>query len=298
MKKRVLLFSLAAAMGAIGFSSYQTGPAQNGYDCTGAETGLGNPTGCGGGGCHSTGATANIGVVIKVDSANNTAVTKYVGGMTYTVTITGTNNGSTTLSKFGFQTAAITGSVAVSSPTNAGTWQQTGLPTGTHYRAAQGGAYVCNIVEHSTPNSATTGAGGNGSTYVRSYTWTAPAAGTGTVSIWGALNAVNGNGNADNSDLWNTTHIVLTEEAATNAVANVTANDVKVYPNPVHGTLNIELANTNSTVNVYSLNGQLMTTQTVAAQHTSINTGNWANGMYEVEIVNGNSRHISTIVKN
>jgi hypothetical protein len=298
MNKKVLVFTLVAGLGYLGFSSYTSGPAQNGYDCTGAETGLGNPTGCGGGGCHSNSATANIGVTITVDSANSTPVTKYVGGMTYTVTISGINNGSTSLPKFGFQTAAITGSVAVSSPTNAGTWQQTGLPTGTHYRAAAAGNYVCNIVEHSTPNSATTGTGGTGTTYVKSYTWTAPAAGTGTVSIWGALNAVNGNNNNDANDLWNTNHVVLTEETATNAVANVTANDVKVYPNPVHGTLNIELANTNSTVNVYSLNGQLMTTQIATAQHTSINTGNWANGMYEVEIVNGNSRHISTIVKN
>ncbi|MBS1586169.1 MAG: T9SS type A sorting domain-containing protein [Bacteroidetes bacterium] len=214
MKKRNVTFFLALGISYLAFVSYKTGPANNGYDCTGAETGLGNPTGCAGAGCHGNTATTGITLAVEVDTVGGTPVTQYKPGVTYTIKISGTNTTANILPKYGFQAAVIKGSAAVQTPVNAGTLQQAGLPAGVAYRSASPGNYVCNIVEHSSPLNPTTGTGGNGTTYVQSFTWTAPAAGTGTVSVWAVLNAVNNDLTNSSADKWNTNHISLTEMVA------------------------------------------------------------------------------------
>lgn len=211
MKKRNVTFFLALGISYLAFVSYKTGPANNGYDCTGAETGLGNPTGCAGASCHGTTATAGITLAIEVDTVGGTPVTQYKPGITYTIKISGTNTTTNILAKYGFQTSVIKGANAAPTPVNAGTLQQAGLPAGVAYRSASPGNYVCNIIEHSTPLNPTTGTGGQGTTYVQSFSWTAPAAGTGTVSVWAALNAVNNDLTNSTADKWNTNHISLTE---------------------------------------------------------------------------------------
>jgi len=224
MKKRILLFTLIAGLGYLAFSSYSTGPGTNAYDCTGADaaTGSGNPTGCstGGGGCHSTTATAGIALTLEIDSAgvmvsSTPGTGHYTPGYTYTIKITGVNNTTSTLPKWGFQVAATKGTVAMSaaSISNAGTLQSTGLPTNVHYVAATGtpSSFYANVVEHDARLSPLTGTGGTGTVYTESFTWTAPVAGTGAVSLWGALNAVNNNGSADAGDLWNVGQLILNE---------------------------------------------------------------------------------------
>ena len=211
MKKRNVTLFLIAGISSLALMSYKTGPALNGYDCTGAETGLGNPTGCSGASCHGTSATTGIAIAIEVDSTGGVPVTQYAPGLTYTIKITGTNNTANILPKYGFQVCAIKGTVAAPTPVNAGTLQSAGLPAGVAYRPASPGNYVANIVEHSSPLNPATGTGGNGTTYVQSFTWTAPAAGTGSVSVWAVLNAVNNDNNNSNADKWNTNHVALTE---------------------------------------------------------------------------------------
>ena len=211
MKKKFLLVIFLSAIGYITLTSYHSGAAANGgFDCTGAETGLGNPTGCMGSSCHASSATSSIGVTVELDSAG-IAVTSYVPGMVYSVKISGINNGTSSLPMFGFQIGCIQGSSATAAAVNAGTWATTGLPTNTQYSAALPGSYDVNLIEQSNRISATTGTGGNGTTYVDSFSWTAPIAGTGTISFWGVLNAVNNNNTNDAGDLWNTNHVVITE---------------------------------------------------------------------------------------
>lgn len=237
MKKRNVTFFLALGISYLAFVSYKTGPANNGYDCTGAETGLGNPTGCAGASCHGTTATTGITLAVEVDTVGGTPVTQYKPGITYTIKITGTNTTANTLPKYGFQATVIKGSVAATTPVNAGTLQQTGLPAGVAYRSASPGNYVCNIVEHSSPLNPTTGTGGNGTTYVQSFTWTAPAAGTGTVSVWAVLNAVNNDLNNSTADKWNTNHTTLTEmvtpAAAPVALFSISPNDTVCAGTPL-----------------------------------------------------------------
>jgi len=262
MKRMTIVFLFIAAISSIVFSSYNAGPAlAHGWDCTGAETGLQNPTGCNfNGQCHSPTATAGIGVTIELDSAG-VATSHYTAGMSYTVKLTGVNNTNNSLPVYGFQMASIKGSSAIVTPTNAGTWK-TPYPVGTHYATPQSGNFVTGLVEQSSPQSPTSGTGGNGTIYSKTFTWTAPASGTGTVSIWAALNAVNGNTQADGGDLWNTNHIAINEwGGSSTGISSIESNlfSVNVFPNPVSSILNLSyLLNEDTRVNIslYDLEGR------------------------------------------
>jgi hypothetical protein len=131
-------------------------------------------------------------------------VTAYVGGSTYTVRVKGTQSSSSfTLPNFGFQLAAVKTSTSL----NAGTLTAI---TGTH------AAFVSTVrlIEHNASMPATTGTGGIGSTYVVDIPWSAPIAGTGSVTLFGVINAVNGNGAAESGDKWNNSSLVLPEVPA------------------------------------------------------------------------------------
>ena len=287
-----IVFLLVSA--SVIFSSYRNGAAQHGgWDCSGGESGLSNPTGCAsGGGCHASSATAGITVVLELDSAG-IPVTGYWPGQTYTVKVTGTNTTSSTLPGFGFQITATVGTTELATPTTAGTWGT--APAGAQVAAPQANNFVLSVFEQSSVRQPASGSGGTGTTYIDSITWTAPVAGTGSISLWTALNAVNNNGNADGGDLWNVAHIVITEDtiSSTNTgVINITpANGVSMYPNPVSDMLNLQWDNTqagSTTLAVYTTTGQLITTQHTEASNYSLNTAAWAPGIYLVNVHTGN----------
>ncbi|MFI5222312.1 MAG: T9SS type A sorting domain-containing protein, partial [Bacteroidia bacterium] len=250
-------YLLSATVSCLIVNSYNAGPGANGWDCTGAETGLGNPKGCTGNGCHSSSATAGINVALELDSAG-IPTSYYKGGMNYTIKITGTNTTTTSLPRFGFQIATIVGSSAQTTPVATGSWK-TPYPTGTHFAAAQPQNMAICVVEHGSALSPSTGTGGNGTTYTRTFNWAAPAAGTGVISIWGVLNAVNGNSNADAGDHWNTKNISINEWPANAGIASPVVNrfSFHVFPNPVSTLLNMEyFLNENGNVSVKLLDLQ------------------------------------------
>jgi len=203
MKKKLLLLPLAAALIYVTLCSYSTGAAATGgIDGTGATT----AAGCS---CHTHATTTTV--AIELDSAG-IPVTQYVGGGSYTIKITGTNTGTlTTLTHFGFQIAAVnlTGA-GTSAATDAGTLQSTGLPASCQFTSTATSGLPINVVEHNTQILATTGTGGPGTTYVESIGWTAPVAGTGSIKLYGAVNAVNDDG-TDVGDAWNNNNVTITE---------------------------------------------------------------------------------------
>jgi hypothetical protein len=309
MKKSNALVLAVVAVSAFFFSSYISGPARHaGYDCTGAETGNGNPTGCSTGNCHGNTATTGVVVTIELDSAGGTPVNKYKGGLTYTVKLTGTNTTGNTDADFGFQITSIKGATPQASPTNAGTWQQTNLPTGVQYSPAEVGNYTANIVEHSTALAATSGSGGTGTVYSESLTWTAPPAGTGTISFYAALNTVIGIDVASGIvDHWNTQSLVLEEDTSTGSTGISAVADnmyVNVYPNPTTDFLQVELDSYppgSYNVNAYDAEGRKMSTTVLESTGSfvkaTINTSNWTTGIYLVQLTNGSLQKVVRVVK-
>ena len=191
MKKKIILLPFIAVLAYVVLSSYSGGPGLSSYERTGAS----GTAGCGtiGSGCHSDAATSANTMTIQILNGV-TPVTTYVGGQSLTIRVTGNNGGSTTLSHFGFQLSAVLGVTT----TNAGTLSAT---TGvTHTVTAAG----INLVEHSAPIAALTAGGAPGATYVIDVPWTAPIAGSGSVSLRSVMNLVNHNSVPDVGDLWNT----------------------------------------------------------------------------------------------
>ncbi|MBI3502683.1 MAG: T9SS type A sorting domain-containing protein [Bacteroidetes bacterium] len=302
MKKISFAYFLACALSLyILLSSYSSGPGTNGFDCTGAETGLGNPSGCTT--CHGSAATSGISIAIELDSAG-VPTTHYSGGKSYTVILTGTNNTSTVLPKYGFQMGSIKGSFAVVTPTNAGTWASP-YPTLTHYAAPSPGNYVVGVVEHTASLSPTSGTGGMGTIYSQTFNWTAPASGTGTISIWAALNAVNANGLADTGDHWNKVHVIINEWSIT-GTANLAEEsaEIKAYPNPVTDVLNLQMQNLPAgmyALSVFDASGRKIFSKNVEAGGTNftetISATGWKRGMYKALIEKDNFFRQISIVK-
>ena len=168
-------------------SSYRSGAAARGYDCTGAT----GTTGCSnGGGCHNAVTTA--GTTVELDSAG-IPVTSYHPGGAYTVKISATCGTAGTLlplADFGFQLATVSstgaGSVAA---TQLGTWGS--LPANVVSTAASG-RRTFPIIEQSAAIAATSGTGAVGTIYSISIPWTAPVSGSGPVEIFGIINEVTG----------------------------------------------------------------------------------------------------------
>ncbi|MFK7949805.1 MAG: T9SS type A sorting domain-containing protein [Saprospiraceae bacterium] len=71
-----------------------------------------------------------------------------------------------------------------------------------------------------------------------------------------------------------------------------------VYPNPTKGMFNIEVEiNDNAQVNVFNNFGQLVKTVQLTNQNTNVSLDEFANGLYYLQIVNGQTIQNQTIVK-
>ncbi|MFN8308614.1 MAG: T9SS type A sorting domain-containing protein [Chitinophagales bacterium] len=210
MKNKITLALFAYCL-AFALSSYDNGYAFHGSDGTGA-------TGSSGCSCH--GSTTNLGTTVELDSAG-VPVTRYFPGMSYTVRIRATNAGTTNWPKFGFQLGAVKlAGAGGGSAAQAGTWGTT-LPTSVKNTPTSASGLPIPFIEHSFTINATTGTGGNGTTYVEVIPWTAPAAGTGSVKFYGIINACNGNGGSSGDKAQTATPITITEAAAAPLVASV-----------------------------------------------------------------------------
>lgn len=264
MKKRFLLLPLFGAFAYVTLSSDSNGPGGNKTGSHGASAGCGS--------CHGSSATAGVTLSFVLDSAG-TPVTRYKPGMTYTLKMTGTNTTSNNLPKYGTQLSMVSGSG--SSSVNAGTFS--GLPAGTATHTSSG----ITILEHTQRLSPASGTGSTGTTYEVSVSWTAPAAGTGTVTAWGVINAVNTSPSSDDAgDKWNTGSASFTELPSTTAVANVAVADVNIFPNPVADQLHIN--GYNGTYMVFDVNGKMVASGT-ATNNTVIDAANWNAGLYIVK---------------
>jgi hypothetical protein len=195
--------------------AYPNGAAYNsGIDGTGAS---------GGGGCGSCHSSATTDAAkVELDSAG-VAVTSYRPGLSYTVKISASNGSSSSLPKFGFQVAVVQSSGAGSNPVDAGTFGT--LPASVRKTTTAQSQLTETIIEQSAAITATSGGGANGSTYIESIPWTAPAAGTGSVVIYGVMNEVNGNGSESGDKYQKATAVTITEAVVVAPVASVSISE-------------------------------------------------------------------------
>jgi hypothetical protein len=296
MKIKILLFLVFAVSMSVVLSSYRNGAATRAFDGTGA-TGV---SGCtNGGGCHNA-ATA-LGTIVELDSAG-VAVTSYRPGGSYTVKISATNGTGGTYGSFGFQLAVIL--ATGTSPTATGTWG-TSLPTNVRYTAGAG--RQIGVIEQSSAITATSGSGGAGTVYSESIPWTAPIAGTGSIQIYGIINAVTGLDIAFLTNYQTATPVTITEAlpAGINELADKLSS-FNVYPTLMndHMTVAFDLKESSAvSITLISLQGQeiknLMSQETLGqgAFKRSFDVNGLTQGIYLVRLQIGNSSVVSKVVK-
>jgi ribosomal protein L23 len=232
-------------------------------------------------GCHAGTAQdgANENILTLLDGT--TAVTQYVPGQQYTVTLGMTSNPT----KKGFQATALT-----SSNVMAGTFTgQAGntLINGTTKKYAN---------HTSTSNTSTTAP-------VWTWTWTAPAAGSGNVTFYVAANKANNNGNDNGDVIYISQHVI--SEASSAGIENISFNNQVVIgvdneSNKV--TIAYELNQiAKMAINVVDLNGKSVYNKTamngqIGSNHVDISTSDFKSGVYIVNFFIDNKPFSKKIV--
>lgn len=291
MKKRFLLLPLIALGAYVTLSSNSTGYLTN---ATGSN---GGAVGCGGGGCHSSGPSSTVtSTTIIVDSAG-TPVTTYRPGVTYRVSLAAGTAATSGLTKFGFQLSSSKAASAV----QAGTWVASTVPVSS--TISNMGAF--SVVRHTAPKDDSVILAGAAFVYPVSLNWTAPAAGTGDVKFFGVINAVNGDGSAGPSDLWNSANTTITEFIDHTAVNDVTTKvAINAFPNPVTSSFTLQLSNAKAgtyNVQVLDMTGKVVVKQSLevsgSTSASTINLSTFAAGRYHVIVEKDGVRTVKAVVK-
>lgn len=286
--RRIILITLTAGLCVL-ICSNQSGPVAAG---NGNHTGSGpNPAaGCGGPTCHAPN-NANTSVsVILTDTNNTTPISSYTPGKIYKVRINGTN-ASALLPRFGFQISTVR--------TNNILGQAGSLSTGGNTDIALRTLDGLQIIEHVHPIPGV-GAGITWS-YVCSCYWTAPPAGTGQVTFFTTLNAVNANGYAS-GDQTNIATLTIDDGAA--GVKTIPDLVFAAFPNPANTTFTITGTNSNSTPFTFRCTdelGKLIKTGTMSpmsqTQTAVFDCSNWIPGRYYIQIFNADFTTTVPVVK-
>jgi hypothetical protein len=276
MKKINFLVALMIGAGSLLLlqSSSAGRAAVGGQDRTGSPIANGTCSACHSGGSFSPTSSAVI------TNASGAAVTAYIPGQTYTVTytVTGTN-----VPGYAMQASILDASFANAGDFLSATTANTQLST------ANGVEYL----EHQGVQS--TG------TFVA--TWEAPAAGTGTVTLYGAGLAVNSNGSTGGDQVTPAIEVTLTEDNSTN-VSNIQDDALtvfEVYPMPSRGNFTIKNNHqaTASMVQIVNMTGQIVAAKQVNLVQNAVQTMDFFHlvpGVYTVVLEGEQMRQTQQIV--
>ena len=271
MMKKITLLTILSVVISIGYEA-KTNFA-NSYS-SGAPAGVANdPNGttvnCTTASCHH-GETVSVltstNGTVQVLDRNNNAVTSYHPDSTYTVTV---NMTSGTGSQNGFE------SVIEDSTANGivGTYTP-----GTHAQNAGS-----NYMTHTS-----------GSYKTWSYAWTAPSAGTGTVTVFTVVMSRNV---ATRTNQFNLRESKVSHPQGIEAINEIRVN---IFPNPTTSVLNFSANNLslNSAIEIYSLDGKLMLQSSINnSQNNKLNVADLNAGIYFVKIISGEKTGIAKFVK-
>ncbi len=274
MMKKWMLFWILPVFVLI--AAYPNGPAKEGAQTTSAPL-PGGSTEYSCNNCHAQGTNYGVQAVIGLyESGTSNLVTEYTPGTAYDVKM----SASTTINPagFGFQMTAIRND-------NLESVGQFSLPmNAARIIALNNRTYV-----EQTQRLANS---------VKTYfaKWQAPQAGTGTVTFYGNVLAVNGNGGT-NGDMTAKATLMLREKSLT-STERETPRDVfslQVFPNPGAG--NVQILSARPVVlRVFDLNGR----QVFASAQTQlieINTQNWPRGYYLIRAEDNQHTTLKPFVK-
>lgn len=240
----------------------------------GAPAGVANDPSGGNATCTSCHSGTAILATTQASITSNIPAAGYTPGTQYVITATVTYAGRST---FGFE---------VSPQNSAGTKLGTiGLISSSTTKTVSSGKYI-------TQTQA--GATGTTGSHTWTFNWTAPAAGSGAVTFYGAFLAANGNGSSSGDQTYKTSYTVA--EAVASGVneleANTNALTVINLSNALHISYNAQSA-ASSNVELYNLNGTLVGSSSFDKQNAGkveLNfdlNQNLSTGIYIVKVQQG-----------
>lgn len=282
MKLRLVYTIFFALLGAVVFMGNKNGRASTppGSGNTGApgDESLPNGTPIVCNSCHTPSNPNPISsttTIAVLDSAGN-AVTQYLPGRQYTARVT-INTESGNPARWGFQMIALK---------DAGNTDLDGFSdvNPNNYKIATVNSTGRTYAEHD--NSSTSN--------VFNVRWTAPAAGTGSVTFYAAGNAVNNNG-LNTGDGPSFSNLKLTE-GSVSSTQNPDAGRIglRIWPNPITDAANLSAALPRAgdyRLAVYDLSGRMVweSNRILPAGETRLDipAANWAPGVYFIGLSGG-----------
>lgn len=225
--------------------------------------------------------TCHIGTAQNVTGIMSTNVPPagYTPGSTYIIDAVCTD---ATRSRFGFEI----------SPQNT-TGAKLGVLTitdATRTKLVGSGKYITHT------SAGTTGAG----TITWSFNWTAPPAGTGDVTFYGAFNFTNHN-NASSGDVIKLSQITIPENVTTGIDLASDAGKISVYPNPARDVVRISLPQSarEGSVQLFSLSGELISVPEISSSGdlVELNVATLSSGTYFVTFATENGNYTGKLIK-
>ena len=253
MKKIILSSITLASLLVIGLtlSSNASGPGGN---RTGSPGSSGN---CGE--CHYSGVESGTLKVGITEIGDTTFLSFYTPGKVYDMHVI---SGGTSTKK-GFQATILTSS-------NAAAGTMSAVPSGTSIDIAGGKS----IWGHTTPSS----------TGVWKSTWTAPSAGLGTVTIYGAAVVSNADGSNSNDQVF-TANAMIGEKVPSNT-KSIEAAKLKVIENPTNTV--VRLSGVAKNMIIWNNQGQVAASANNASE---LNVSHLPAGTYYLQTISENNMH-------
>lgn len=226
-------------------------------------------------GCHNTTAV-NSGPG-DVNITTNIPVSGYIPSSTYTVeveVVSGGANGD----KYGFAIS----SKKVGTNTLVGTWGN----VNSNAQIKSSGSYATHTLS---------GNAGGTASKVFELTWIAPPAGAGKVAMYVAGNSANGNGESTGDHIY--AKFIEFDEDNVTSVNNTPELNVKVFPNPSSGILNIEYnAISYAMMSIYTITGQKMLSKELNNGLNQIDLNNLNSGLYLLKLKDGDKESVQRII--
>lgn len=225
--------------------------------------------------CHTGAAASTISGLITT----NIPGTGYVPGNTYIITTTRLSPG---IGDFGFQTAS-------QNPAGVELGVFSNIDVNeTRIRTKTISTVVFSYITHTSTS--TTGTDGRS----WSYNWTAPVAGSGPVTFYGAVLDTDSGGDTPGDVTYISTTVV--QEDLGVGISQITSKtNISVYPTVSNGNFTVEVNEGAYSLEIYSLTGEKVFEKTTNAsvEHVSLNV---SSGLYFVNIKKDNKNTIKKIV--
>jgi hypothetical protein len=280
--KKIILF--ASSLCAIAVASVLQSPDAHSRSAGAPAQHAGAPADnsgqtCSKSGCHNTNpATDRDGMV-----SSNVPETGYIPGETYSITVSVEQAG---ISKFGFQATA---------QDEAGNLQGSYVftnPTETQHPTIGSASILTKYITHTAAGNTTSTPGSKS----WSFDWVAPAAGTGEVNFYCAVNCANGNGNNSGDQIFKDV-LTLQESISTSLNLN-DANDLNhVFPNPSSGQQVQIVVPQNASVVIYDATGKLVMQSTMTKGQNTIDVSALESGVYFISFEQNGKRQIKRFLR-